>query len=184
MIDSRTTTTLSKAICAFEAGRKVLPQPVQLLLDAGEDLDRVGRRQQLDADARRLDAAEPQPRRVALGAELDAADVLARARARRRWPALTTTSSNCGDLGQPARRAHAQLDTSDRPAPASRRCCRPPPARSARAARRRRRRPSARGRRACSGSSHSRIANLRSPKMMTLPTPGTRLNASRTYRSR
>ena len=34
------------------------------------------------------------------------------------------------------------------------------------------------------GSSQSRIANLRSPKMMTLPTPGTRLNASRTYRSR
>ena len=59
----------------LEPRRKVLPQALELALDAREHLNGVRGRQQLDADAGRFHAGESQVRRVALGAELDAADV-------------------------------------------------------------------------------------------------------------
>ena len=66
---------MSKASCHSRPGGKCLFQPLHLREHAAERLERVGRRQQLDADARRFDAGEPQARRVVLGAELHAADV-------------------------------------------------------------------------------------------------------------
>ena len=88
----------------LEPGREALLEALQLRLDAREDLERVGRRQQLDADARRLDAAEPQ-----------VATSSSRRRARRGRRRCTRTSApsragldddvlELGDLGQPAHR--------------------------------------------------------------------------------
>ena len=59
----------------LEPGREVALQARHLGHHAVVHLERVGRGQQLDADARGVQAEEAQVRRVGLGAELDAADV-------------------------------------------------------------------------------------------------------------
>ena len=59
----------------LEPRRKAPLEALHLRHDALKGLERVGRRQQLNADARGFEAAEPQVRRIGFGAELDPADV-------------------------------------------------------------------------------------------------------------
>ena len=133
-IDSRTTTTLSKATCHSRPGGKFCFEAIHLRDHALEHLDRVGRRQQRDAHALRLEAEEAQVRRIGFGAELDAADVLD-AHQRAVLAGLDDDVFELRRLRQAAHRAHADRVLPARPAPAHRRARRRPPARSARAAR-------------------------------------------------
>ena len=74
-IDSRTTVTLSNARRRLEPGREALLDARHLGQNAVVDFQRVGRGQQLNAEARGLESEEAQVGRVALRAELDAADI-------------------------------------------------------------------------------------------------------------
>ena len=127
----------------------------------------------------RFQPLEAELRRVGLGAELGAADVL---RARTSDRAVARLDDDVVELRrfvQPAGRAHAELvhlpggrrRLPEAPAATWTFCSRSAlttsPAVIWRAASR-------------SGSSHSRIEYLRSPKIVTSPTPGTRLSASLT----
>ena len=177
MIDSRTTTTLSNATCHSRPGGKFCLRRSISATTPLEHLDRVGRRQQRNADALRLEAEEAQVRRIRFGAELDAADVLdAHQRAvlagldddvlelrRFRQAAHRANADGVGLLGRRRRiaeraRGHLHVLLAQRAQHVAAVMLRPA---------------------SLVGSSHSRIANLRSPNTITSPTPGTRLIASR-----
>ena len=108
MIDSRTTDDVVERELPLQSGRKLIVEAVHLVDDAAERLERVGRRQQLHADARRLDAGEPQARRVVFGAQLDAADVL-HAHERAVLAGLDDDVLELVHFGQPAGGADAEL---------------------------------------------------------------------------
>ena len=148
----------------LEPRREVPLEARHLGHDALVDVERVGRRQELDADAGRVEPDEAQVRGVGFGAELDAADV-ADAHERAVGAGLHDDALELVDLGEAARGADADLNiwsasagaSPTRPAATCTFCSRSAvttsPAEICRAA-------------SFSGSSHSRIAYLRSPKMM------------------
>ncbi len=109
MIDSRTTPTLSNAICASRPGGKCGRSSSSAACTPLERVERVGARQERDAHAGRLHAGESQPRRVVLGAELGAADILdAHERAVR--AGLDDDVLELRDVVEPAFGADAELE--------------------------------------------------------------------------
>ena len=93
----------------LETGREAPLEPLHLAHHALKRLERVGRRQQLDADAGRVEAAVAQIRRVGLGAELDAPDV-ADPHQRAVLAGLDDDVLELRRLGETAHRADADLE--------------------------------------------------------------------------
>ena len=173
-----TTSVVLKATWYFSPGGNCVRQPLELGAHASFDVERVGGRQLDDAEADGVQPLEPELRAVGLGAELGAADVL-EPDERAVGARLDDDVLEVGRFAQASQRADAELV---RLAEGAGACPRLPAATCTFCSRSALTTSLAVSWRAASrsGSSHSRIEYLRSPKIVTSPTPGTRLSASLT----
>ncbi len=120
-IDSATTVVVSKATSIFSPGGKRCDSRLISAFDVAIDLQRVRGRQLQHAEADGVAALIARRRRVALGAELDAADVLD-AHQRAVGRSLQDDVLELRRLAQASRRAHADLERLPRRAGAAPTC--------------------------------------------------------------
>ncbi len=175
-IDSLTASVVSKAISYFMPGGKRLERRSQFGDALAMNIESVGSRELRDGEANRIVSVVVEVRAVVFGAELGVTDI-PEANERAVGIALEDDVVKLRRFRQAADGADADLkllagQERAESRPVRRRLRRFAPARALTTSSAVRARPAMR-----TGSSHRRMEYLRSPKMMTSATPGTRFRA-------